>query len=327
MPEGCVVKSEIGWRRSSLRPFFGRVNCRAIGKGDEIREFGLCRKALFELFAVKNLEVVFLKIFDSSKEGLFREGKPFWRVKFCTCEFKRANDVGGLEETIMRRFDSGDERSARGKDGKGFFEKFGKFGLTVVVIHFQGVIGREEICLGDKKTEHRLQKRVVDPLAIPQACFVNFKAGIGDVCLAKKADHAIENAAAFLSTKFRVFLFPTNERSCMDTKIPRKAHVHECVLDIPDVVGDVLPLIMENHAHEIKSRSGFIRVQSSRFVNEDTNVLSEIFHVQCYEKQRRGFLLAQGRKHSRGLLRDRPRKVPANSRFSAVSLALTAVLC
>lgn len=238
---------------------------------------------LFDQLAIKKLEIVFLEVLGPAEEGVFRKGKASGRTEFGPGEFKCANYVCGLEQSIMRGLHRSHELGARGENCKRFLEKFGEFGLSVVVIYFQGVKCGEKVCVRDQKTENRLKKRIVDFLVVSQFLFVDFKADIRDVCLAEKSNHAVEYPSAFFSTHICVFFFAANKRPCMNAMIAGEPHAYKCFFNAFEVCGYVLLLVVKYHAYEVESRCGLIHIECAGLVYENTDVFSAHLQPFVYE--------------------------------------------
>lgn len=240
---------------------------------------GRCME-LFDQLAIKKLEIVFLEVLGPAEEGVFRKGKAFGRTEFGSGEFKCANYVCGLEQSIMRGLHRRHELCARRENSKRFLKKFGEFGLSVVVIHFQGVKCGEKVCVRNQKTENLLKKRIVDFLVVPEFPLVDFKADIRDVGQTEKSNHTVEYSSARFSTHICVFFFATNKWPCMNTMIAGEPHAYKCFFNAFEVRGYVLLLVVKYHADEVESRCGLVLIKCAGLVYENADVFCA--HMQPF---------------------------------------------
>ena len=246
------------------------------GRGMRMRD--RLSQRLGEAFAVKNLQVVLPEVFGTAEEDGFRFRQSLCRSKLFACEFKSAGNVGNLKETISRRLDIGDEFRSGGEEGERFSDESRQGGLSVVVVHLELVKGVESRCVGNEELADFLQQGVVNVLASSQKTFVDAKAVIRDVRLAQESDHAVENAATFLTGRVGIVLLAANERPGMNAMVRRESHGAQRIAELQKASGQVNVLIMEYHSDHVKTRRARIGLKASRFVDEYADFPDVLFH-------------------------------------------------
>jgi len=162
-------------------------------------------------------------------------------------EFKRAGDVGDLEETVFRGLDFRNELRAGGEDGECFLEKGGQVVLTVVIVDLQLVEGGELVRTIHEESDDLLKQRIMEALFVADEVLVDLEAGIGDVGIVQEKKHPAEDAAAFLTSHLGVFCFAANQWTSMNAMMAVQPDGGKGVFESFDFVRDVDGLVVEDH--------------------------------------------------------------------------------
>ena len=241
---------------------------------------------LFEDLAVEQFQIILSKVLGACEESIFRFGEASGVFEPLSDQLKRTDYVRDLKESISGRLDCWNEFCARSEEGERLFQQRGQLPLAVVVVNLQLLEGIEIGRMVKEELGDLLKQRIVEPLFAANEVLVNLEALVGYVCLVHEKEHPAENTSSGFAAQCRIFVFTSNQRSCMDAMRCWKLQRGQRMLKLGDFIGDADGLIMENHADQVIARGIAIWIEASRFVDKDTD-LTYVIHIRLSKTKAR----------------------------------------